>query len=389
MQSRLKDSLILVSAAILLTIAVWLPHFLSLHNLLSLDFSAGFNTIYKNFDGLEYIVIAKSWYNPSIISQFPLNLSSQYYAAHFPGFSIAIALFAPLLGYLKAMLFVSLLATIAASLVFYILLRDFQLSNHPLVLSLLFLVLPARWVIVHSVGSAEPLFIFFTLACVYGLLQYEKTQRYLWIFVSAITGLGAQITRPPGALLFLAIVLYIHWKLFRQIRTQGFSKTFVEHLKYAPFIVMPIGLLAIFYWYSIPYHDFFAYFHSGDNIHLMFPPFQVFNKHQFWVGEIWLEDIVYIFLLGFSAAITLWKQKRILLSLFVWVYLLATTLVAHRDISRYSLPIFPFVLIAFEKFLTSREFRWVMLIASLGIYLYAQNFIIENVAPVANLAIFN
>ena len=137
------------------------------------------------------------------------------------------------------------------------------------------------------------------------------------------------------------------------------------------------------------YGDFWAYFHSGDNIHLTFPPFQVFNKHQFWVGDIWLEDIIYIFILGFLGGITLLKQKLHLLAFFVLTYLAAASLVAHRDISRYLLPVAPFILIAFEKVLTSREFKIILPILLLAIYLYAQNFLLTNIAPIPNLPLFN
>jgi hypothetical protein len=107
------------------------------------------------------------------------------------------------------------------------------------------------------------------------------------------------------------------------------------------------------------------------------------------VGEIWLEDIIYIFILGFLAGIYLWKEKLYLMAFYVLVYLGATTLVAHRDISRYTLPIFPFALIAFQKVLVSKEFRIVLIIVALAIYLYSQNFILNNTAPIPNLEYYN
>jgi len=77
------------------------------------------------------------------------------------------------------------------------------------------------------------------------------------------------------------------------------------------------------------------------------------------------------------------------MAFFVLIYLAASTLVAHRDISRYLLPIFPFILIAFEKVLTTREFKIILPIILLAIYLYSQNFILANIAPIPNLEIFN
>lgn len=382
MNNKFKDLALLTCFTFILTFLVWLPHILTLQNFWGLSFKEGFSTIYRNFDGLEYVIIAKTFYNPSAIASAPQSQPAIYFASHFPGYAIAIATFAPFLGYLKSMLFVSLLSTIFSVWVFYLLIRDFRLSSHPLFLSILFLLLPARWLIVHSVGSSEPLFIFFILSSVYLFLKFEHAKKYHLLILSALAGAGAQLTRPPGILLAVTLGLYILW--------QGYKKRSISYvLSFYPLLLIPLTLFGIFYLYGQTYGDFWAYFHSGDNIHLTFPPFQVFNKSQFWVGDIWLEDIVYIFILGFLGGVLLIKQKLYPMAFFVSTYLVASTLVAHRDISRYLLPITPFILIAFEKVLTSKEFKIILPIILLAIYLYSQNFLIENTAPIPNLQPFN
>ena len=375
MRRILKPVFIISVFAILSTFLIWLPHLLALPNFFGLNFSSGFNTIYRNFDGLEYIIIAKSFYEPGLIAGIPQNLPANYFASHFPGFAAAIFLLAPILGYLKSMLFVSLLFTIACAIAFFFLVRDFKLTSQPLFLTLVFLILPARWVITRSVGSSEPMFIFFVLTTVYFLLKGK-------FWVAAILGALAQFIRPPGILLGVAILGYAFWDSYQ-------DKSLKKFLSFHPFILIPLTLLSVFYLFGIQYNDFWAYFHSGDNIHLTFPPFQVFNKSQFWVGDIWLEDIVYIFILGFLGAVILWKNKLYPMAFLILTYLTASSLIAHRDISRYILPITPFVLIAFEKALVSREFKIVLAIVSLAIYLYCQNFILQNVAPVADLSFYN
>lgn len=383
-----KDLISLALLTLGLTFLIWLPHLLSA-NFWGLSFKEGFTTIYRNFDGLEYIIIAKSLYNPQAISALPQSLPANYFASHFPGYALLIAAFSPLLGFLKSMLFVSLLSTVLAGWAFYFLVRDFKLSNHPLFLSFIFLILPARWLIVHSVGSSEPTFIFFTIAAVYFFMKFEESTKLPDILISGIFGLLAQITRPPGILLFVAFAIYIHYRFYLRSKLVGFKKAWLERFRYFPLFLIPLGLLGIFYLYSQTYGDFWAYFKSGDNIHLTFPPFQVFNKFQFWVGDIWLEDIVYIFILGFLGGIMLIKRKLYHLGFFVLTYLAAASLIAHRDISRYILPVSPFILIAFEKILTSKEFRIILPIILLAIYLYAQNFLIANVAPIPRLELFN
>ncbi len=389
MNKIIKDLIIITGFVLISTFLIWLPHFLAIPNFWGLNFSSGFNTIYRNFDGLEYIVIAKTFYNQSLIASIPQPMPAIYYASHFPGFPIFIALLAPILGFLKSMLFVTLGFTILSTFAFYFLVRDFKLTAHLLTLTLTFLLLPARWVIVHSVGSPEPMFIFFILMSLYFFLKYSILNTQYLILISAIFAAMAQLTRPPGILLFIGLAIYIHWQLFQEKRTIGLKRAVLNHLKFWPFILVPLTLLAIFFVYGQNYGDFFAYFHSGDNIHLALPPFQIFNAHQFWVGSIWLEDIVYIFVLGLLGGLYLWKQKLYPLAFVVLTYLVASMLVAHRDISRYTLPIAPLVLIAFEKVLTSKEFRIVLVVLSLAIYLYSQNFIIANVAPVPDLTVYN
>ncbi len=385
----INDLVILVLLTLISTLLIWLPHFLSFNNFYYLNFSEGFNTIYKNYDGLEYIIIAKSLYNPEIISTLPQSLPEIYYAAHFPFYSLLIILFAPVLGFLKSMLFVTLLSTIGSVIVFYFLIKNFKLTEHPLALSLVFLMIPARWVIVRSIGSSEPTFILFVLLALYFFLKFEQTKSFSAIILTGVFGMFAQITRPPGVLLFIALSLFVLYKIFFLEKIKSVNKFFSQSVSYLPLTLIPLGLLGIFYLFYLNYNDFWAYFHTGDNIHLVFPPYQIFNTAAYWVGTIWLEDIVYLFILGFLGGIYLLKRDLKPLGFFVLIYLTASIFVAHRDISRYILPTFPFLLIAFEKVLTSKEFRIVLIIVALGIYLYSQNFLLGNTAPIPNLGPFN
>lgn len=381
----LTDFFILLSITIGLTFLIWLPYLLKLPNFWGLNFSEGFATIYRNFDGLEYIYIAKTFYNPLAVAQLHQALPASYFPSHFPGFPILIALLAPFLGFLKSMLFVSLFFTAASAMAFYILAKDIGIKN-PLWLSTLFLFLPARWVIVHSVGSPEPMFIFFTILAIYFFRKFENLNDTVFLWAAAISASLAQLTRPPGILIFIALFAYLGYKF---LQNKNFKKLLLLPFSYLPLMLVPVTLLGVFYLFQLQLGDFFAYFHSGDNIHLTLPPFQVFNKSQFWVGDIWLEDIIYIFILGFLGGLLLIKQKLYPLAFFVLTYLMASILIAHRDISRYVLPIFPFVLIAFEKALSTKEFKIVFAIVILAIYLYSQNFLLANTAPIANLQPLN
>lgn len=395
MSNKIFDNLRVLVTLFIITLTIsfliWIPYLIKpssdlLHGLgYNLDFSRGFNTIYQNFDGLEYVVIAKTFYNPQMIAQIPQNLPAAYFPAHFPGFPILINIFAPFAGYLKSMLFVSFLFTFLASFAFYKLVKDFKLSSQPLFLSFVFLVLPARWVIVHSVGSPEPLFIFLTILALYFFLKFEDSKKPLFIWLTALASSSALLTRPPGILIFAAFVLYVIYKNFK---SRSFGQLIKNITEYYPLLLIPVSLFGLFLFFQNTLGDFWAYFHTGDNIHLTFPPFQVFNKHQFWVGDIWLEDMIYIFILGYISAFKLLKSLPIL-GFFVLVFTVASSFIVHRDISRYILPIAPFVLIALDKEVTSKEFKIALIFILLAVYLYSQNFILENVAPVSHLGLFN
>jgi hypothetical protein len=156
------------------------------------------------------------------------------------------------------------------------------------------------------------------------------------------------------------------------------------HISSIAVFLIPMGLLAVFALYQVQFGTFFAYFNSGDNIHLFFPPFQIFNFSQPWVGTHWLEEIIFIYLiiaLGIARLIT---QKEWLLAWFVGIFFGVILFVSHRDVLRYALPTIPFVILAFRDQLVKREFVFVMLLLIIPIYLFSIVFIVNNVMPIGD-----
>ena len=129
------------------------------------------------------------------------------------------------------------------------------------------------------------------------------------------------------------------------------------NFKAYPVLLIPMALLGLFLLYGIKFNDFLAYFHSGDNIHLFFPPFQIFNYSQPWVNTHWLEEIIFIYLIGMLGIIKVIEQKNILISSFLIVFFISIIFVSHRDLMRYSLPVLPFLYAAFADQITSKEFK--------------------------------
>ncbi len=385
MLSRFKKLVPIVLMALIPTILIWLPFFLRVKTLWAIPLPQnGLATIVANYDGPLYLVAAKTLYNKSLIEanyQFPLP--AEYYAAHFPLFPSLIRVFSLVSNYPYAMLVVTLISGILALYFFNKLLRQYVSENDALFLTFVFSIFPARWLIVRSVGSADPLFVAGIIASVY----YFKNKNY-WL--ATIWGVVAQLTKSPGILLFASYFLYF---LIPVIKSKiSLSKmNLLEKLdlkKTYPLILIPISLLLVFTFYWITTGDFLAYFHSGDNIHLMFPPFQIFNYSAPWVGTFWLEEIIFIYFLGALGVYKLFQKKEYEMATFSAVFYTVTLFIAHRDLMRYVLPLVPFLIIAFADTLVKKEFKFAFAVIIIPIYLYSLAFISQNVMPISNWAPF-
>jgi hypothetical protein len=384
-----KDLFFLTLAAFLATLFVWLPFFF--------DLKEGITTVFKNYDGPNYIVIAKTWYDQAqIASRFSLPTPLEYYPAHLPGYPFSIFVFDLFLPGTWAMLGSTLIFSILCLFSFYLLVYKFKLSKDPFSLSLLFLIFPARWVAVKAVGSPEPMFLFFVLSSIYFFksafdkvennLFSKKKNVYLDLLLAGIFGGLAQITKSPGILLFAGFEIFLFYKMIKE-KGKAFSfKNLFNHIAKPslPLLLIPLSALLVFGFYQIRTGNFWAYFHSGDNFHLFFPPYQAFSPQRSWLGDFWREDMVWQYLLGALTVVFLIKKKLFALASFAGVFFSATLFVAHRDLARYSLPLIPFSLIAFDEFLQKKEFKIALFIIIPAVYLFAINFIAQNTAPVAD-----
>ncbi|MBU3935557.1 hypothetical protein KJ909_02690, partial [Patescibacteria group bacterium] len=75
-------------------------------------------------------------------------------------------------------------------------------------------------------------------------------------------------------------------------------------------------------------------------------------------------------------------------TLYPAIFTLATLFVAHRDISRYLAPVYPFIFLAFPKFLTRPSTKIVFLLLLPALILFAVNFVTQNTAPIADWAAY-
>jgi len=384
MSQFLKRLFFIILISILPTLAVWLPFFFRLEKVWGIPLSQnGMATIVANYDGPLFIAVAKSLYNPVFLGNFGFDLPSSYFAAHFPLFPLLIRIFAVILGYPYSMLVVTLLSSILALYFFSVFIADFVEKKDLLWITIVFAILPARWLIVRSVGSAEPLFLASVIASVY----YFRKEKYL---SAGLWGVVAQISKSAGILLFIAYALALLLPKLKLAALTTFSKWHksIEIKNILSVLLIPISLLGVFTLYKYTQSDFLAYFHSGDNIHLFFPPFQIFNYNQPWVGTFWLEEIIFVYLFGALGFLKLVKMQEYKIAWFVGIFFASTLFVSHRDLIRYSLPLVPFLYAAFAETIVKKEFKTAMLVLIIPIYLFSLAYISQNVMPVSDWAPF-
>lgn len=380
--SRLKLFPLIALISVIPTLAVWLPFYLNTPKVWGIPIpEGGMQTVASNYDGPLYIAVAKSMYQKDIIqSSFSFTLPYEYYAAHFPLYPVLIRALAQVTGYVWGMLGVVLLTSIGAHIFFFLFAREYTKSdNEALWLTFIFGFLPARWLIVRSVGSPEPLFLMSIIASLY----FFKKEKYLW---AGVAGALAQLTKSPGILLFASYAVFLALDYGKKIILaknfkSGLAKINVKSLF---LLLIPLSLLGLFSYYQSVFGDFFAYFNSGDNIHLFFPPFQIFNYSQPWVNTHWLEDVIFVYMIGALAFVNLIYERNWRLVSFFAFFFISLLFVSHRDVLRYSLPLLPLVIISFREYLSKPQFKIVMLFLIIPVYLMSLVFIGNNTMSISN-----
>ncbi|HRN69605.1 MAG TPA: hypothetical protein PLS49_00315, partial [Candidatus Woesebacteria bacterium] len=223
--------LLIITVVLTSTFLLYLPIITNTTSLLGFkNIQTSLLTIYQNFDGVLYIVPAKTWYSTEAMSNLRLELPLplEYYAAHLPLYPVFIALFAGVFGYLKSMLFTSILFSVLLAVFFYYFLRKFEITAHPLGLTIVFLMLP-RFLIVRSVGAPETLFMLMVLLSVF---FFEKRN----LLLAGVFGALAAPTKTPGILLFGAYGLVFLEQINRHKKFQ-WNWLFT--------LLIPVGLVGV------------------------------------------------------------------------------------------------------------------------------------------------
>ena len=272
--NKFRYQIVLVALLLLSSLLFYLSFTTNLVGKIGFD-NASIKTLFANYDGPNYMIIAKCGYRHDCIrSTFSLPLPLEYYAAHLPGYPFLIKIFNLFLIGPIAMMAATVTGAIFLTLILFKFLQLFTTPKNSFWLSLIFLFFPARFFVLRNIGAPETWFLATIIASIY---FYKKDNFWL----SAIFAAAAQTLKSPAIILFFAYFLVFIPK--RQLKN------------FLPYLLVPLIALGIFYFYHLQTGDFWAYFHSGDNIHLNTLPYLVFISTKSWINTIWLEDIIYIY----------------------------------------------------------------------------------------------
>ena len=333
----------LLSSAVL-----WVPHLRA-------------DQVFRYWDGPLYLYMSRVFYHVPDAHPFTAyGLTPIYFASHMPLYPLLIrALTVLTLGHSPAaMLLATALTSALAAVLFYEVLRQFELVTSPLWTAVLFSFLPPRWLIYHSVGATEPLFF----CCVFAAFLAYRHERFGWL--ALFVGLAC-LTRITGVLLVpsfgLALVLRRRWTGAAVV---GLSL---------------LALLGLFAYYHFHYGDFFAYSRWNVDRQGMatFQPFtglmRAAEGGNYRVAELYVGMYI-VYALG---TLALWRHREVFLYAAAFFLLLAFVLA--KDMPRYFLAIAPFsILVGYDAVLSRTACRWALpLVAYLG-YVAAWTAIPQN-----------
>jgi len=316
----------------------------------------------RNYDGPLYVVVAKTFYNLKTLEKINFNnLPPIYFSSHFPLLPLLIKIITYLTGnYFRSLILIAWISSALFTVIFYLFLKKFKLTNQPLLLSLVSLFLPPRWLAVRTVGGTESLFMLILIICLY----FWLSKKY---FYSLFGSIFLVLSRPPGLwcfFSFLAVTFYDY--LISKNKKQTLLKIIKERWA---LIFMPLTIVALFLFYQKCFGDFWVYFktNSGTNIHFKNLPFAAVLGYNSPVAE----GFLYLFGIYLVGIFILWKQNQKQLALFSLVYLIPNLFMQVDDIYRYLIPISPFCLIiGYQKLILHKAFKYFFLFFLIGIYIY-------------------
>ena len=373
-KKELRTLLFLVLISLVPVLAIYLPFALHLKSIWEISLkSSGMQQIFANWDGPNYVLNAITLYDPVEISKRAfLARPNEYYAAHFPLYSIFIRFLAPLLGYFWSAIIIQLLSGIFLNMAFYYWIKSH--TKHPLWLTFAFTIFPPRYLILRAVIAPELLLVL----CVISILYFWQKDRPL---VSGVIAFIAVLIKFQALIFVPVFVLTLGEKWFRE------RKLSLNYLLSPLLPIMGYALVAIFY--QIMFGNWNAYFVAQRLVGMgMSIPFGMFNYVEKWVSTNSMETTALYFV---GLLILLIKVSKGFPRIYFWFtlcYIGMLSMIPQVDIMRLAMPLAPVFFLAFHEALSTKYFKYGLILSLPILYLHAINFIMTNQAPIANWGLF-
>ncbi len=328
------------------------------------------SALYRYWDGPMYITVAKAFYRIPLSN--PIGRAYKWpperFAQFLFGYPLAIRVVAPLLGYHWGSVALSVLFSAAACVVFYLMLRELGLSDHPLWLSIVFLFVPYRWLVYRSVGASEPMFMTFTLL---SLLLFCK-QRYALSFLAAAL---ACATRVQGICLVPTYALMVLIDRKRELRSKV---TLLLGISSIPILLCLNGLL-----HYRAFGNWLTYFAVNEEMIGLVPFKQIikfFDDTDPWKWYFGAPLYLLLYTITLVGLARLWSlDKRKVVFTYSLIGLVFLAFVTHEDLARYVIPIAPFTwVLGFKEIWEDAKSRLVFPVVLALNYLYAWQLIPSN-----------
>jgi len=324
-RTRVRPEILLLAAAVAGSFLVYAP------------FLGKMSDVYRFWDAPDYLTVARTLYR--IAPDNPLLAyvhAPTYFLRHLPVYPLLVRAFS-FVGYQPALLLVSVLATCAATLLFYRLCRDVWKLASPAWLTLVFLFLPPRWLLYRSTGSTEAVYIALTLAAIF-LFERAKIGR------ASAAGALATLTRISGLMIAPAFAMVLlqrrRWRELLWL------------------LLVPAALAAYFLFCASRTGNFLEYFSQHGDKMSIFRPFgffpELFRKGLY-------HQVEFHILLALAYAVGTSRLRPFPVIFWYCVFELALHLfISTEDWSRYFLAMAPFALVVgFRDLIDTRAFRWI------------------------------
>lgn len=334
---KVRTELLLVAAAVAGSFLVYAP------------FAGRMTEVYRFWDGPDYLTVARTLYD--VRPDNPLLAyvhTPTYFLRHLPVYPLLVRAFS-FVGYLPALLLVSVLATCVATILFYRLCRDVWKLASPGFLTLVFLFLPPRWLLYRSTGSTEAVYIAFALAAIF-FFEQSRVGR------ASVAGAFATLTRISGLMIAPAFaVVLLRRRRWREVLWLA---------------LIPAALAGYFLFCASRTGNFLEYFSQHSDKMSVFQPFgflpELFRKGLYHQAEFHI-------LLALVYAVGTSRLRAFPTIFWYCVFELGLHLfIATEDWSRYFLAMAPFALVVgFRDVIDTRAFRWLFVPYTLLALVYA------------------